>query len=795
MPRGEEVREMERQLMRRVLSGIAVASLIALLIVSVSLAGALVAAQGLPSSEKFKVLMKPSYNVKALTPASSYSVTDSEKITIEFTKTYSLAAASPVVVIESVANPGKSRVELVEVTLSDANVPWELKIQERNSTTDSWADTYVLTNLIGSQRLDASLRTIKSLYFRVTIQSLTATTASATVHIIASIDSPVVDTVIGGVAKKGLAIPGGYLPNGTTTYRIVRVYATSTIKPLYDAVWEPITPFIVSWPADTGVTVEIAYVKTEIAGVTTDADTYKPVLKAGTEYTIKNIYDVNVTDAPGAFVDFIGGHASLSFSNVSGEAEAEVTWPVGPASYALKTPKLVEADPSTYYSVIVTLTGALIDNASVKVEPVYAGQSTLVTASGSDYVTYLTTSTTEVTLKWRTAFSPAVARYSVYDPSKTFITSVVKDDVVVFEAAPSIDSAWVRLYDKSGNLKLEAKGLEIGYSVPVGEYTERIIYSHEGVAHYAVESAITVRDYPVLEKIYTSPYSVSGKVTIGGQTVDLNTKVSIALKPGVHKAELSAGVFSWDVRSHSALANVFEVSLPFRKAEWTSGSLKLAEVYANSEGLTLTADSDMPRKVFHLSVATGQTSLTKVFVTGKEPLRVIVNGYEGKWSAASFNNTKGYVLDLPLNQTTYTIDVKYPAIVKLTIIDKDEKPVEGAKVKLEHYTGGVRDALYQATTDESGTVTFASVEPFATDYSLTITVSDYTTSGKILINDDVSKVVKLEIAAPTPPPIAPADYTTIFIVIVAVLAIVLSAYFIIKSRPSKAKEYMVRLEF
>jgi 5-hydroxyisourate hydrolase-like protein (transthyretin family) len=793
MPRGEEVSKMERLFMRRMLRRMAIASLIALLIVFS--AGILVSAQGLPASEKFKVSIKPGYGVVALTPASSYGVTDSEKITIEFTKTYSLATANPVVVIESVANPGKSRVELVEVTLSDANVPWGLKIQERNSTTVPWTDTYVLTNLIGSQRLDMSLHTIKSLYFQVTIQNLTATTASATVHIIASIDSPVVDTVIGGVAKKGLAIPGGYLPNGSTTYRIVRAYAPSVYKPLYDAVWKPVTPFIVSWSADTGVTVEATYVKTEIVGVTTDADTYKPALKAGVEYTVKTIFDVNVTNAPGAFIDIIGSTASLSFSNIPGEAEAEVTWPVGPASYALKTPKLIEADPSTSYSVIVTLTGALIDNASVNVEPVYVGQSTLVTASGSDYMTYLTMSTTEVTLKWRTAFSPAVARYSLYDPSKTFITSVVKDDVVVFEATPSIDSAWVKLYDKSGNLKLEAKGLEIGYSVPAGEYTERVIYSHEGVAHYAVESAITVRDYPVLEKIYTSPYSVSGKVTIDGQTVNLNTKVSIALKPGVHKVELSAGVFSWNVRSHSALANVFETSLPFMKAEWASGNLKLAEVYANSEGLTLTADSDMPRKVFHLSVTTGQTNLTKAFVTGKEPLRVVVNGYEGKWSAASFNNTKGYVLDLPLNQTTYTIDVKYPAIVKLTIIDKDEKPIEGARVRLEHYTGGVRDALYQATTDENGTVTFASVEPFATDYSLTITVSDYTTSGKILVNDDVSKVVKLEIAAPTPPPIAPTDYTTIFIVIVAVLAIVLSAYFIIKSRPSKAEEYAVKLEF
>ena len=786
---------MERQPMRGVSSRIAVASLIALLIVSVSLAGALVAAQGLPSSEKFKVLMKPSYDVEALIPASSYGVIGSEKITIEFTKTYSLATAEPVVVIESVANPGKSRVELVEVTLSDASVPWALKIQERNSTTDPWADTYVLTNLIGSQRLDTSLHTIKSLYFRLTIQNLMATTASATVHVIASIDSPVVDAVIGGVAKKGLAIPGEYLPNGTTTCRIVRVYVISAVKPLYDAVWKPITPFVISGQADTGVTVETSYVKTEIIGVTADADTYKPALNAGTEYTIKNIYDVNVTNAPGAFIDFIGGYASLSFSSISGETEAAVTWPVGPASYALKTPKLVEADPSTSYSVTVILTGALIDNASVSVEPVYADQSTLVTASGSDYVNYLTTSTTEVTLKWRTTFSPAVTRYSVYDPSKTPVTSVVKDDVVAFEATPSIDSAWVRLYDKDGNLKLEAKGLKIGYSVPVGDYTERVIYSHEGVAHYAVESAITVRDYPILEKIYTDPYSISGKVTIDGQTVDLNTKVSIALKPGVHKAELSAGVFSWDVRSHSALANVFQVSLPFRKAEWVSGNIKLAEVYANSEGLTLTADSDMPRKVFHLSVATGQTNLTKVFVTGKEPLRVIVNGYEGRWSAASFNNTNGYVLDLPLNQTAYTIDVKYPAIVKLTIIDKDEKPVEGAKVKLEHYTGGVRDALYQATTDENGSVTFASVEPFATDYSLTITVSDYVTSGKILVNDDVSKVVKLEVAAPAPPPIAPMDYTTVFIVMVAVLAIVLSAYFIIKSRPSKAEEHVVKLEF
>jgi 5-hydroxyisourate hydrolase-like protein (transthyretin family) len=791
MPRGEEVSKMERLFMRRMLRRMAIASLIALLIVFS--AGILVSAQGLPASETFKLQVKPSYDVE-VTLSGTASMDSPEKITIEFTKEYSLATAQPVAVIESIANPGKSRVELVEVTLSATDVPWELKIQERNSTTASWTDTYVLTNLIGSQRLDASLRTIKSLYFRVTIQSLTATTASATVHIIASIDSPVVDTTIEGVAKKGLAIPGGYFSNGSTTYRIVRVYATSTIKPLYDAVWKPVTPFIVSWSADTGVTVEAAYVKTEIVGVTTDADTYKPALKAGVEYKVKTIFDVNVTDAPGAFIDVIGSTASLSFSNIVGEAEAKVTWPSDPASYTLKTPKLIDAVSSAIYSVNMTLAGALIDTSSVAIEPVYTSQLVSVTASGSDYITYLSESTTEVTLKWRTSFSPTVTRYSYYDLSKTPITSVVKDDVVVFEATPSIDSAWVRLYDKSGNLKLEAKGLEIGYSVPVGDYTERVIYSHEGVAHYAMESAITVRDYPVLEKIYTSPYSVSGKVAIDGQTVDLNTKVSIALKPGVHKAELSAGVFSWNVRSHSALANVFKVSLPFRKAEWTSDSLKLAEVYANSEGLTVTADTSMPRKALHLSVTTGATELTRVFVTGKEPLRVIVNGYEGKWSAASFNNTKGYVLDLPLNRTTYTIDVKYPAIVKLTVIDKDEKPVEGAKVRLEHYTNGVRDTLYQATTDANGMVTFASVEPFDTDYSLTVTVSDYMTTGRILVNDDVSKVVKLEIEAPAPPP-PTADYTTIFIVIVAVLAIVLSAYFIIKSRPSKAEEYAVKLEF
>jgi 5-hydroxyisourate hydrolase-like protein (transthyretin family) len=790
MPRGEEVSRMERLFMRRMLRSMAIASLIALLIVFS--AGILVSAQGLPESETFKLQVKPSYDVGVMFSGTA-GMDSPEKITIEFTKEYSLAE-SPVVVIESVVNPKKSRIELVEVTVSDTSVPWEIRIQERNSTTDPWTDTYVLTNLIGSQRLDTSLRTIKSLYFQLTIESLTATTASATVHVIASIDSPVVDTVIGGVAKKGLAIPGGYLPDGTTTYRIVKVYASSKVKPLYDAVWKPVTPFILSWSADTGVDVEAAYAKTEIVGVTTDADTYKPALRAGVEYTIKTIFDVNVTDAPGAFIEILGSIASLSFSNIAGEAEVKVTWPSGPASYTLKTPKLIDAEPSALYSVNMTLAGALIDNTSVSVEPVYTGQPAMIIGSESEFIGYLTSSTTEVTLKWRTSFNPAVTRHSYYDLSKTPITAVVKDDVVVFEAAPSIDSAWVRLYDKGGNLKLEARGLEIGYGVPAGQYTERIIYSHEGVAHYAVESTITVRDYPVLEKIYTSPYSASGKVTINGQTVDLNTKVSIALKPGVHKAELSAGVFSWNVRSHSALANVFEVSLPFRKAEWTSGSIKLAEVYANSEGLTLTADSDMPRKALHLSVTTGATELTRVFVTGKEPLRVIVNGYEGKWSAASFNNTKGYVLDLPLNQTAYTIYVKYPAIVKLTIIDKDEKPVEGAKVRLEHYTGGVRDSLYQATTDENGSVTFASVEPFATDYSLTVTVSDYTTSGKILVNDDVSKVVKLEIEAPAPPP-PTADYTTIFIVIVAVLAIVLSAYFIIKSRPAKTGEYAVKLEF
>jgi 5-hydroxyisourate hydrolase-like protein (transthyretin family) len=785
MPRGEEVSGMGNRYM-----------LLVLLVLSVLILSAIIpvfTVQGLPTSEEFTVKPKAGYDLLAVSSQQA-SMGKPEKVEITFTKTVTITAGSTVTIIETVANPGKSRFSTLQVSISDPSIPWAVYIRERNSTADTWTTTFSLENLVGSERIDTSLRRIQSLYVKLEVKNMHATSsATFTVTPDFSMDTPVVDVEIDGAPVKGLAIPATYGSDGTPSFRTVEAYSEGKVKPLYDAEWKPVGGISYSFTAPTGVEVKVEYARTEIAGVTTDADTFKPALKAGTEYTVRSILSVNVTGAPGAFIDELDNYASLTFKDVETSIDVKVSWPSSPASYKARTVKLVDPIMGAFYLTTVKLDNALINTATVSAEPVYTGQTVDIAESTASSITY-SSSSTEAILKWTTSFNPTVTRYSYYDPGKTSITAVVKDDVVVFEATPYINSTWVRLYDKDGNLKLEARGLKIGYSVPAGEYTERIVYDHAGVAHYARESTVTVRDYPILEKIYTSPYTASGKVTINGQTVDLNTRISLALKPGKHKAELTAGVFAWYVRSHSALASVFEASLPFRKAEWTSGTLKLAEVYSNGEGLTLTVDTDMPRKVFHLSIPTGLTDLTKAFVSGREPLRVIVNGYEGKWSVATFNNTKGYVLDLPLNQTTYTIDIKYPAVVKLTIIDKDEKPIEGAKVKLEHYTGGVRDALYQATTDKDGAVTFASVEPFATDYSLTVTVSDYTTTGKLLINDDVSKTVKLEIEAP-PPPTPTVDYTTIFIVIVAVLAIVLSAYFIIKSRPVKAGEYAVRLEF
>ncbi len=743
----------------------------------------------LPTSEEFKIKPKLEFLTEGSINGQAYVVPDEDKeIIIEFTKDYTIASGSSATVFESVANPSRTKIESLDVGL-DVAIRWKIEVFERNSTTDAWSVAYSLSGLVGSQKL-VTIPTVKSLYFKIVITNLDATTTGTfTVHPKIVIETPAVDTVIGGVNVKGIAIPASYASNGDTSWRVVRAYAEFKFKPLFKSSWYPLAGFTVSYTAPTGVEVKEEYVKTEIVGVTSDADTFKPTLQAGTEYTVHTILDINVTNAPGAFISSASGKVSIRVKDVEVEATVKLTWPNNPASYQLSTPKLVDMPSTATYTTIVDLTEALIDTASVSIQPAYTGQSVSIELVSPDTIIYSSASTTEAILSWRTSFAPSLTKYSKYDPAKTSVSSIVKDDEIVFESTPYISGSWLRLYDASGKVVLEAKALTVKYAVSPGKYTERLVLDHEGLAHYALEHTVDIVGYPVLRIVKSSPANLSETVSIDGKEIQLGKTLDTTLAPGRYKAVSKSGVFAWYVYVHSALPSYFDITLPFSERVWTSKEVK---AFANIADFMLAEDADMPKKAFRVTATTGNTDLTVLFVEGSLPLRVIVNGYEGSFSQATFRGVKGYMIPLAKNNTAYTVDVKYPALVKLIVLGRDGKPVEGAKVKFEHYTSGVRDALYQTTTDANGSAVM-SVEPFPTDYQATINVGDYTGSFKILVNDDVSKTVKLEVTAP-PPPAPTIDWASIFIVVVAVLAIAMSAYFILKSRTTKAEEPTVRFE-
>ena len=725
------------------------------------------------------------------------------------------------VILYSVAAPMHTVFSSVKIEVNDTHVPYSIRVWETNSTYDPFQKTFEISNLRGSHVITTIVdHEVKSLFFNLTIVNhdpsyglavLVSFKVNFTKFVFNDFkityydeSERVVDLVV---------LPPFWYPDATgTETNVITVYAVHEFEVAYEGQvdCEPemyvMPEFERDWTYD-GSYPDIYYTIPLIneTKVYRDGKLVTSV-RPGNKYVVKTKWQLGTWEPPGTIFlsDGIYSQVEVSFDDVPSTTKMLIDWGKKNIAYTMSIPRLFTEPYLASYNMTIWLENAVAKNFELAT-PLGEIWNWTCTQDGCFIGAHFLEFTETYYIEWEDNMTVALCDYSTLDLNKTCLNGyLLSGDEIAFvdaSGAYEIDSVYVRLYDAEDLIFSQNKlGTTDNYTVtfagvPAGEYVRRLVLERYPFGHAVVEDTVIVGEYLELGEVETSPYETSEKIVINGVAIKPDEKVSVKLNLGTYYPRTEGGALNWTFRVHSALyKQTCLEDKPYK--------LVLGLVHKNMGGKDffytdpeagLEPDIDMPNKVFTASL----TEPATMFIEG-EPLVALKDSTALTLEKARFENYTGFrvVSDVAL------LTIKFPATVTVKVADRNGKPVPDATVNLALTKPAYAAPEYTTTTNSSGVAVFEKVEPVLTDYTLTVVYRGYTGSVNLPVRDDIMVTVQMDFAIEEVPetttttviiaaPTTLAEYTMLALVAILVIAVIVFAVAVLKSRkePALSLEY------